>query len=79
MLAVLIFVLSNTQRIVINFLGSTIVETWAWLLIVLAGFLGVLVFLIAGRIRSVVRQFRQIRGRKNVPIPDSQTADKTSQ
>ncbi len=78
MLAVLIFILSNTQGIGINFLGWTIVETWVWLLIVLAGFLGVIVFLITRRIKSVVRQFRQIRGPKKAPVPDFQTAGKNS-
>ena len=78
MLAVLIFILSNTERIEIKFLGLRIVETSAWLLIVLAGFLGVIVFLIARRIRSVVRQFRQIRSTKKTPVPDSQTADTNS-
>lgn len=78
MLAVLVFILSNRQQVAIKFLVWTLVETWAWLLIVLAGLLGVVVFLVAGRIRSVVQQLKQVRSRNNVRDSNSRAADNSS-
>ena len=60
-LAALIFIVSNRQPVTIRFMGWQLVETGAWLLIVLAGLVGIAVFLIVRRISSVLRDFRRIR------------------
>ena len=59
-LAALIFIVSNRQPVTISFLGLSL-TAGAWLLIVLAGLVGIAVFLIVRRISSVLRDFRRIR------------------
>ena len=59
-LAALIFIVSNGQPVTIRFLGLSL-TVGAWLLIVLAGLVGIAVFLIVRRISSVLRDFRRIR------------------
>ena len=71
-LAAVIFIASNRQLVTIRFLGWSLVEAGAWLLIVLAGLAGIAVFLIARRTNSVLRDFRRIR-------TESETRDKNTQ
>ena len=59
-LAALIFIVSNRKLVTISFLGLSL-TVGAWLLIVLAGLVGIAVFLIVRRISSVLRDFRRIR------------------
>jgi len=74
-LAALIFIVSNGEPVDINFLGWTLVEVGAWLLIVLAGLVGIAVFLIVRRISSVLRDFRRIRTESKTRNTDSQATD----
>ena len=75
-LAVLIFIGSNSQPVDIRFLGWYISQP-AWLLIVLAGLVGVVVFLIFSRTRSVLRDLRRVRDQKKGQDGNTQVADKT--
>ena len=74
-LAALIFIVSNRQPVIIRFMGWRLVETGLWLLIVLAGLVGIAVFLIIRRISSVLRDFRRIRTESKTRNTDSQAPD----
>ena len=72
----LIFIVSNSEPVTISFLGWKLVkDIGAWLLIVLAGLAGIVVFLIARRIRSVVRDFRRIRAESKTQDNNTQATD----
>ncbi|NIA06574.1 MAG: hypothetical protein GWP14_02875 [Actinobacteria bacterium] len=58
----------------ISFLGLS-VTAGAWLLIVLAGLVGIAVFLIVKRISSVMRDFRRIRTESKTRNADIQATD----
>lgn len=73
-LAALIFIVSNRQPVTISFLGLS-VTAGAWLLIVLAGLVGIAVFLIVKRISSVMRDFRRIRTESKTRNADIQATD----
>jgi len=60
-LAGIVFIGSNRQQVDIRFLGWTLVETWAWLVIVLAGLVGVGIFVVFGRTSMVLRDVRRLR------------------
>ena len=73
-LAALIFIVSNGQPVTISFLGLSL-TAGAWLLIVLAGLVGIAVFLIVRRISSVMRDFRRIRTESKTRNTDIQATD----
>ena len=60
-LAAVIFICSNTQSVAISFGWWTLAEIGVWLLIVLAGLAGVLVFFVASRTSSLLQDFRRLR------------------
>jgi uncharacterized integral membrane protein len=74
-LAALIFMRSNTKQVKISFLAWSLGEVPVWLLIVLAGLVGIAVFLIVRRISSVLRDFRRIRTESKTRNTDSQATD----
>ena len=74
-LAALIFIVSNRQPVTIRFMGWQLVETGAWLLIVLAGLAGIAVFLIVRRTSSLLRDFRRIRTESKTRHSNTQAAD----
>ena len=74
-LAALIFIVSNSELVTISFLGWSLVEVGAWLLIVLAGLVGIAVFLIARRTNSVLRDFRRIRAESKTRDSNTQATD----
>ena len=74
-LAALIFIVSNRKPVAISFLGWPLVEVGAWLLIVLAGLVGIAVFLIVRRISSVLRDFRRIRTESKTRNRNTQATD----
>ncbi len=74
-LAALLFIVSNGQPVTIRFMGWQLVETGVWLLIVLAGLVGIAVFLIVRRISSVLRDFRRIRTESKTRNTDIQATD----
>ena len=73
-LAALIFIVSNRQPVTISFLGLSL-TAGAWLLIVLAGLVGIAVFLIVRRISSVLRDFRRIRTESQTRNRNTQATD----
>ena len=73
-LAALIFIVSNRQPVTISFLWLSL-TAGAWLLIVLAGLVGIAVYLIARRISSVLRDFRRIRTESKTRNRNIQTSD----
>ena len=73
-LAALIFIVSNRQQVTISFLVFSL-TTGAWLLIVLAGLVGIAVFLIVRRISSVLRDFRRIRTESQTRNRNTQATD----
>lgn len=76
LLAALIFICSNNQPVTISFLGWRLVEgIGAWLLMVLAGLAGIVVFLIAGRTSSLLRDFRRLRSENRTGKQNSRNAD----
>ena len=76
MLAALIFICSNNRPVTISFLGWRLVEgIGAWLLIVLAGLAGVVVFLVASRTSSLLRDFRRLRSENKTRKQNSRNAD----
>ncbi len=77
MLAALIFICSNNRPVTISFLGWRLVEgIGAWLLIVLAGLAGIVVFLVASRTSSLLRDFRRLRSENKTSKQNSPKADK---
>ena len=75
-LAALIFICSNNQPVPISFLGWRLVEgIGAWLLIVLAGLAGIVVFLVASRTSSLLRDFRRLRSENKTRKQNSRNAD----
>ncbi len=77
-LAALIFICSNTELVEISFLWWTLAEIGTWLLIILAGLAGILVFLIICRSSSLLRDFRRLRSEKKNRKQSSQNADSSS-
>ena len=76
MLAALIFICSNNRPVTISFLGWRLVEgIGAWLLIVLAGLAGIVVFLVASRTSSLLREFRRLRSENKTRNQNSRNAD----
>ena len=78
-LAALIFIVSNGQSVAIKFMGWTLVETGGWLLIVLAGLVGIAVFLIVRRISSVMRDFKRVRSENKTRDSNTQATDTLGQ
>ena len=77
-LAAVIFIWSNTELVAISFLGWK-VKVWAWLLVVLAGLTGILVFLIICRSSSLLRDVRRLRSDNKTRNQSSPNADSPSQ
>ncbi len=75
MLAALVFIVSNGQPVTISFGWWTLVEgIGAWLLIVLAGVAGIVVFLVVGRTSSLLRDFKRLRSDNKKRNQNSQSA-----
>ncbi len=75
MLAALVFIVSNRQPVTISFGFWTLVKgIGAWLLIVLAGVAGIVVFLVVGRTSSLLRDFKRLRSDNNKRNQSSQSA-----
>ena len=75
MLAALVFIVSNGTPVTISFGFWTLVEgIGAWLLIVLAGVAGIVVFLVVGRTSSLLRDFKRLRSDNNKRNQNSQSA-----
>lgn len=64
-LAALVFIVSNGRLVTISLGWWKLAEIRTWLLIVLAGVAGIVVFLAVGRISSLLQDFRRLRGKAN--------------
>ena len=74
-LAALIFIGSNNQPVTVSFFGWRIVTVGAWLLIVLAGLAGVVMFLIVNRAIPVLRDFKRLRKESRAAKTNTHNAD----
>ena len=77
-LAAVIFICSNTQPVAVGFGWWTFAEIGTWLLIVLAGLAGVLVFFVVSRTSSLLRDFRRLRSESRAHNKNSRNADSPS-
>ena len=75
MLAALVFIVSNRRLVMISFGWWTLAEIGVWLLVVLAGLAGVVVFLVVGRTSSLLRDFRRLRSENKNRNQNSRNAD----
>ena len=74
-LAALIFIVSNRKLVEIKFAWWTLAEIGAWLLMILAGLAGVVIFLVAGRTSSLLRDFKRLRSENKTSKQNSANAD----
>ena len=74
-LAALIFICSNNELVMISFGWWTLAKIGVWLLIVLAGLAGIVVFLVASRTSSLLRNFRRLRSENKTSKQNSPNAD----
>ena len=77
-LAGIMFIGSNRDPVKIKFLGWTLVETWAWLVIVLAGLVGVGVCVVFGRTSTVLRDVRRLRQESKAAKSNASDDDQSS-
>ncbi len=77
-LAAVIFICSNRQPVAVCFGWWTLAEIGTWLLIVLAGLAGVLVFFVASRTSSLLRDFRRLRSESKAHNENSRNANSPS-
>ncbi len=75
LLAASMFICSNGQLVTISFLWWTLASIGTWLLIVLAGLAGIVVFLVVGRTSSLLRDFRRLRSENRTRNQNSGSAD----
>ena len=74
-LAAVVFIVSNRQLVTISFGWWPLAKIGAWLLMILAGLAGVVIFLVAGRTSSLLRDFRRLRSENKTSKQNSPNAD----